>query len=142
MTNFLLKEKLQWTPLSSTNSTTGLVFAVKDHKPFADREDYKILRNDWPYGLALGITHIVVWLKTRLPVDSETGDLTADGSRLVQEFVQTAFEKGLGCEGQDKVMWFKNWTGLQSVRELEHIHLLVRDIEEEKLDQIIDSPFA
>ena len=56
---------------------------------------------------------------------------------MVKKFVTTEFEQKLGVEGQDKVLWFKNWTGLQSVRGLEHIHVLVRQIDMEKLDRII-----
>ena len=61
---------------------------------------------------------------------------------MVEKFVTTEFEQKLGVEGRDKVLWFKNWTGLQSVRGLEHIHVLVRHIDREKLDQIITSSFT
>lgn len=140
MTNFLLKERLKWTPELSTDPTSGLLFAVEDCRPFADPADYKILRNDWPYGLARGITHIVVWLKTTLPTTRDAGDLTTEARCMVQDFVRTTFEQGLGVDGEDKVLWFKNWTGLQSVRGLEHIHVLVRDVDDDKLDQIIERP--
>lgn len=142
MTNFLLKERLRWTPLPTSDPLSGPLFEVNSSVPFADRAGYKILLNDWPYGFAPGIVHIVVWLKTRLAVTSDTGDLTKDGKSMVQEFVHTAFERKLGVEGQDKVLWFKNWTGLQSVRGLEHIHVLVRDVEPEMLDQITERPLA
>ena len=36
--------------------------------------------------------------------------------------------------GNDRVLWFRNWTGLQSVRGLEHVHVLVRDASRELLD--------
>jgi hypothetical protein len=78
----------------------------------------------------------------RLPVTSDTGDLTPSSRRLVQEFVRTAFEEKLGVEGADKVLWFKNWTGLQSIRSLDHIHVLVRDIEQEKLYEVVERPSA
>jgi len=142
MTSFLLRERLQWTPLPSSDVLSGPTFACKSQTPFADPADYKILRNDWPYGLAGGIIHICVWLKTRLPVSAKTGDLTEEGRRMVEKFVTTEFEQKLGVEGRDKVLWFKNWTGLQSVRGLEHIHVLVRHIDREKLDQIITSSFT
>lgn len=128
--------------MSSSNVSSGPIFACKNQTPFADPADYKILRNDWPYGLADGIVHICVWLKTRLPVSAKTGDLTEEGKQIVDQFVRTEFDRKLGVEGRDKVLWFKNWTGLQSVRGLEHIHVLVRHIDSEKLDQIIASPFT
>jgi len=142
MTNFLLRERLQWTPLPSSNFSSGPTFACKSQTPFGDPADYKILRNDWPYGVASDIVHICVWLKTRLPVSAKTGDLTEDGRRMVEKFVATEFERKLDVGGQDKVIWFKNWPGLQTVRGLEHIHVLVRHIDKEKLDQIIEPPFT
>ena len=36
-------------------------------------------------------------------------------------------------EEGSKVIWFKNTTDLQSVRSLEHVHVLVRDVEDEVL---------
>ena len=36
--------------------------------------------------------------------------------------------------GDDRVLWFRNWTGLQSVRGLEHVHVLVRDAPKVLLD--------
>ena len=37
--------------------------------------------------------------------------------------------------GDDRVLWFRNWTGLQSVRGLEHVHVLVRDAPKVLLDR-------
>jgi hypothetical protein len=96
--------------------------------------------NDWPYGLAPGIKHICVWLKVRLPVDDVMGDLTDEGRKMVDRFVQETFVQGLGVEGADQVIWFKNWTGLQSIRGVDHVHVLVRDVDEEKLEGILEKP--
>jgi hypothetical protein len=60
---------------------------------------------------------------------------------MVDEFVDHTFVKGLGVEGLDRVLWFKNWTGLQSVRGVEHVHVLVRDVERDKLDGIVERPW-
>ena len=30
--------------------------------------------------------------------------------------------------GKDRVLWFKNWVALQSVRGIDHVHVLVRDV--------------
>jgi Protein of unknown function (DUF3605) len=52
-------------------------------------------------------------------------------SRLqIQDFVQHTFiDRVQGIPGpEEKVMWFKNWTALQSVPGMEHIHVLVRDV--------------
>ena len=91
---------------------------------YNNTEDVKILVNDWPYGLEPGIMHIVVWTKASIPVDESTGDLTAESRRLINEFVNKIFVAGLGLE-EDRVLWFKNWAALQSIRTVEHFHVFV-----------------
>lgn len=116
------------------------MFACDDDRPFASRKDYKILLNDWPYGISPNIKHIVVWLKTRLPVKQPKGDLTPESAKMIQDFVQKTFIDPLirVGQGQDQVQWFKNWVGLQSVRGLDHFHVLVKDPPKEMLDQWIE----
>ncbi|EXJ82677.1 hypothetical protein A1O3_06491 [Capronia epimyces CBS 606.96] len=131
--NFVMAERLKWTPLPSSTPETGPEFAVKDPVPFAHPDDYKILPNDWPYGLAPGIRHLIVWLKTRLESEPTKGDMTPKSREQVEEFVQNTFVdrvKDLPGE-KEKVMWFKNWKALQSVPGMEHLHVLVRDVPED-----------
>lgn len=135
MTNFLLKERLRWTPLPSSDQDAGPTFEVENHVPFASTNDYMVLPNDWPYGLAPGIQHVCVWLKDRLPVDIIDGDLTAEGREMVQQFVNERFAKTIGAE---RVLWFKNWAKLQSVRGVEHFHLLLKDVSREQLATLVD----
>ncbi|KAK0621227.1 hypothetical protein B0T17DRAFT_591154 [Bombardia bombarda] len=106
-------------------------FSPVSDTPFADPSDYCVLLNDWPYGFAPGITHIVVWTRTVIPTDPDTGDMTAESRKTVAEFVKRYFVDSLGGPGaaEDRVLWFKNWAALQSVRALEHIHVLVKDVE-------------
>jgi hypothetical protein len=135
MTNFLLQERLRWTPLPSSDPSAGPTFTVQDPTPFASTNDFLVLPNDWPYGLAPGIKHICVWLKDRLPVDDIEGDLTKEGREMVQHFVDDRFVKPLGS---DRVLWFKNWAKLQSVRGVEHFHVLVKDVSAEQLAGLTD----
>jgi hypothetical protein len=135
MTSFILKNRVCW-PYHDAESIVS-----KSPIPFVERSDYCILVNDWPYGLTPDITHIVVWLKNRLPTDDVRGDLTSKGRAMVEEFVQTTFVRGLGVKGSDQVMWFKNWTGLQSVRGLEHVHILVRSVEKTRLGEVVERPW-
>jgi len=125
-----MTERLKWTPLPSSTSESGPKFSTQDSVPFADEADYKILVNDWPYGLAPGIRHIIVWLKTRLESDSTRGDLTPKSRQQVEDFIQTRFvDRVQDLPGEkEKVMWFRNWTALQSVPGMEHVHVLVRDV--------------
>lgn len=95
------------------------------------------MRNDWTYAVTPGISHIVVWSKKPLPVDAE-GALTVEGRKLVEDFVKREFRDKAGedeSEEGSKVQWFKNTTSLQSVRALEHVHVLVRGVDEEVLKQ-------
>jgi hypothetical protein len=130
---YLLQQRLFWDPLQA--KTGALRFEVNNSTPFVDLDDYKILRNDWTYAFVPGIKHIVVWVKQRLPVDDE-GALNEEGRRLVQEFVKSEFRQKVGEEEEgSKVIWFKNTTNLQSVRSLEHVHVLVRDVDEGVLEE-------
>ena len=80
-----------------------------------------------------GIVHIVVWLKNRLETEPEKGDMTPTSKRQIEKFVEKRFMDRLrGLPGaREKVQWFKNWTLLQSVPGLEHVHVLVRDVPEQ-----------
>ncbi|KAF9695924.1 hypothetical protein EKO04_005899 [Ascochyta lentis] len=132
-TSYLLTQRLFWQPIDK--DTGAMVFKVRNVVPFADSEDFAILRNDWPYGHEPGIRHICVWLKQRLPVDEE-GGLSDEGTRMVEEFVNNEFRVKAGEEEKDsKITWFKNMTNLQSVRSLEHLHVLVRHVDDEVLKQ-------
>jgi hypothetical protein len=53
--------------------------------------DYKILYNDWPYGMEKGIVHLVVWTKFPLEDDPATGDLTSGAREEIDEFVGRTF---------------------------------------------------
>jgi hypothetical protein len=124
MTNYLIQHRLPW---------GSPPFTYKSAVPFASSSDYQVLINDWPYGLTRNITHIVVWSKTPIPTDEITGDITSESRRLIKEFVGKTFVNRLSGD-EKRVLWFKNWVQLQSVRALEHIHVLVRDATTEDLE--------
>ncbi|KAL8969245.1 MAG: hypothetical protein Q9183_002088 [Haloplaca sp. 2 TL-2023] len=105
ITNFICQERLHWRPLPTGNPTDqGPIFHIQNTTPFADSRDYKILINDWPYGLEKGIVHVVVWLKNRLAVDTtnDKGDLERHSRRLVECFVEKTFVEKLGEGAEDK----------------------------------------
>lgn len=141
MTNFVCQERLHWTPLPTSTTETGPLFECESEEPFGSPNDYKILLNDWPYGLSPDITHFVVWLKTRIPVKMPEGYLTPESSRLVEDFVQKTFVDKLkeAGQGHDQVQWFKNWVSLQSIPGLDHVHVLVRDVPRNILDGWVSS---
>ncbi|KAL8948974.1 MAG: hypothetical protein Q9222_004880 [Ikaeria aurantiellina] len=134
ITAYMCAERLHWAPLPDSSAATGPLFDYRNPTPYADLNDFKILRNDWPYGsFEPNITHLIVWSKPRIPVDAESGLVTPESRQIIEAFVQRTFAKRLEVEGpnaQERVLWFKNWVALQSVPGLEHIHVLVRDVPE------------
>lgn len=110
-------------------------FTPASRVPFDDPSDYRVLVNDWPYGVTPDITHIVVWSRTLIPTDDERGDMTAESRQTVADFVDRYFVQRLGPAGKDQVLWFKNWVVLQSVRTLEHIHVMVKDVDKAIVDE-------
>ena len=134
ITDFVIKERLFWTPISATRSPP--VFEHWSQVPFEDPRDFVVLVNDWPYGFEEGIVHLLVWTKTRIAVDDVRGDVTKEGRDRIVEFVEQFFVReleGTGKGGREQVLWFKNWVSLQSVRGVDHVHVLVRDVPEETL---------
>lgn len=149
--HYICQHRLQWLSPGDPIPTSSLVapssgpaalVSFRNPRPFADPEDYRILRNDWPYGLGPGISHLVIWLRTPFAVKTEEGHLTDESRALIDGFVQKIFVARLAedthgrfLDPQSHVLWFKNWVGLQSVRALEHVHVLVRDVPEEILTE-------
>jgi hypothetical protein len=84
--NFMLQYRLCWTDITPHGT------------PFTDPRDIRILYNDWPYGLAKGIVHLVVWTKFTLPEDPLTGDLTKDMRATIARFVDAMFTAEVGRE--------------------------------------------
>jgi hypothetical protein len=127
MTNYLLEHRLP-------KSWGTPPFTPRSQIPFQDPSDYRVLINDWPYGLTPDIKHLVVWSRTTMVVDPDTGDLTHHSREIVEAFVKSFFASRLGPDSGDRIVWFKNWVALQSVRSLEHVHVLVKDVEKDVLD--------
>ena len=61
--NYVMEERLKWTPLPSSKPETGPKFAVQNPVPFADHDDYKIMPNDWPYGVAPGTGQCILQIR-------------------------------------------------------------------------------
>ncbi len=139
MVNYVCQRRLHWEPQRQSglekdfpsSSSQQFTFTVQDPIPFTSPVDYRILRNDWPYGVADDIVHLVVWLKTPIAVNPADGFLIPESRALIERFVDKTFVQRLKQEGGhgdagDAVLWFKNWTALQSVGALEHVHVMVR----------------
>lgn len=128
ITNYVIKERLRWTPIHDSGPP---LFEHVSETPFEVRSDYAVLLNDWPYGFEDGIAHILVWSKTPIKVDDTRGDVTEESRELIERFVKEMFVDELGEGGRERVLWFKNWVSLQSVRGVDHVHVLVKDAPKE-----------
>ena len=82
--------------------------------------------------------HLVAWTKAFISTiqepDPKAGDITPESRVLISDFVQHTFTQHLGAEN---VLWFKNWASIQSVRSVEHIHVLVRGTSDEFLESVL-----
>ncbi|KAK1989520.1 hypothetical protein LZ30DRAFT_776049 [Colletotrichum cereale] len=109
--NFVLKYRLGWQePLEAAG------------KPFDTEGDWRVLYNDWPYGIDARIVHLVVWTKFELEEDPATGDLTEGARGEIEAFVGKTFR---AKTKPDTVIWFKNWRSLKSVHAVEHFHVML-----------------
>ena len=76
---------------------------------------------------------------TPFAVSNPEGHLLPEGRAQIEAFVDRTFTKPLeviyGKDGEDRVLWFKNWSALQSVGALEHFHCFVRGAEEGLLEE-------
>ncbi|KAL2864153.1 GIG1 family protein [Aspergillus lucknowensis] len=115
---FVVKERLRWGDGTAEDLTPN-------GRPFEyDAEDIRILHNDWPYGLAHGIVHLVVWTKFALEDDPETDDLTPRARKEIDEYVKQTFCSQIAPH---QVVWFKNWRSLKSVHDVEHFHVMLHN---------------
>ncbi|KUJ22754.1 uncharacterized protein LY89DRAFT_664550 [Mollisia scopiformis] len=120
---FILEERLQWGEGEREAKGRGL---------FEEESDWKVLWNDWPYGIDGRIVHLVVWTKFAL-VEGPDGDLTAEARREVEEWVEKVFGRRVGGEN---VIWFKNWKSLKSVHAVEHFHVMLFDPDPEFVKEV------
>ncbi|OLN94234.1 N-acetylglucosamine-induced protein 1-like protein 1 [Colletotrichum chlorophyti] len=114
---FVQRHRLGWTA-----DDDGVLRAKG--RPFEFPDDWRVLCNDWPYGIDGRIVHLVVWTKFELEEDVATGDLTEGARRDVEEFVTKTFRSRVR---PDSVIWFKNWRSLKSVHAVEHFHIMLFD---------------
>ncbi|KAL8837528.1 MAG: hypothetical protein Q9170_002487 [Blastenia crenularia] len=100
ITAYMCAERLHWTPLPDSSAVTSPLFDYYDPTPFADPDNFKILRNDWPYGSSEpNISHLIVWSKSRIPTDADSGLPTLESRQLIEAFVEQTFVKRLEMEG-------------------------------------------
>ena len=63
---------------------------------FENENDWKILWNDWPYGIDESIVHLVVWTKFALEEEQGTEFLALEARQAVEGLVEKVFESRVG----------------------------------------------
>ncbi|KAI1318031.1 hypothetical protein F5Y16DRAFT_414526 [Xylariaceae sp. FL0255] len=123
--NYVRERRLRWQPIDTPSG---------DH-PFSNTSDYKILWNDWPYGIDTDIAHLVVWTKFSFDVDQTTDDITPSARRIIEDFVVQTFCAS-GQLDRNRLIWFKNWGSLKSVDGIEHVHVMLYKASEDFIAEI------
>lgn len=108
---------------------------------FTNASDLKIVRNDFPYYFEDDVAHLCVWTKRRIPSDPESklGDLSTESRALIERYVVKTFVEYLGIPRED-IVWFRNWDALQSVKEISHVHVIIKGMTQEQLDKVLGTP--
>lgn len=108
---------------------------------FKNANDLKIIPNDFPYNLEKNITHLCVWSKVAIESDpsSELGDISDETRLVIEEYVCAKFVDQLGIQ-RDHLVWFRNWGAIQSVKEISHIHVLIKDMTNDQLEKALAYP--
>lgn len=138
---YLVVERLHWVDEVRSSEIKVEVKAPSNPVFMANvAEDFKILHNDFPYAMAPGIIHVVVWTKTNIPI-AENGDLTNEARELIQKYVDATFTNLFknAADAKNCILWFKNWAALQSIPALGHFHVLLHDPNMGRLKQLYNT---
>lgn len=140
-TAILLGDDLQWAKVDSNHQILETYFEARSDKLLRDPRDLKIIENRFPYNFESNISHLLVW--TKVPIESDPtsprGDISTYTRKLINKYIWNTFVKGLGIP-ESNIIWFRNWHALQSIRELSHIHVLIKDLSPEQLSRIKGTP--
>ncbi|KAM9906279.1 hypothetical protein OXX69_006863 [Metschnikowia pulcherrima] len=108
---------------------------------FTNADDLKIIKNDFPYFFEDNVAHLCVWTKQPIVSDKSTalGDISKETRSVIDKYVYKTFVEKAGIP-RDNLVWFRNWEALQSVREISHIHVLIKDASNEQIEALIGTP--
>lgn len=131
---FIIKKRLGWI------SEDGQIDTMpRSRKLFTDQRDVKIIENDFPYHFDKSVTHIVCWSRAPILCDPESpiGDVSPWTRLVIDAFVRKNFPQE---SEEGRLLWFRNFPSLQSVAELSHVHLLVKDLSGERHTEVLGVP--
>lgn len=130
---YIIKHCLKW-----TDENDDIDITPSSNLLFTDASDIRIILNDFPYNFEPNVTHICVWSKLKIKSDpnSPVGDINEPTRSLLNRYVIKNFQDRFKLKEED-VMWFRNFPAIQSVSELSHIHILLRDFDQDLLKSIL-----
>ncbi|GMM36588.1 Htc1 protein [Saccharomycopsis crataegensis] len=145
----LVCQQLQWAPLSIINdpniADTDIEISSASKTLFYAASDIKILKNDFPYHFEKAVTHLLVWTKVPIPSDpqSKDGDISPATRRVINKYISKTFmssNEGSRMRVESgNIMWFRNWSALQSVKQISHIHVLIHGASDEDIERVVGS---
>ncbi|ODV98192.1 hypothetical protein PACTADRAFT_47994 [Pachysolen tannophilus NRRL Y-2460] len=109
-----------------------------DKRLLANAADIKILPNDFPYFFESNVCHLCIWSKVVIKDDplSGKGDISRKTRKIIDRYVEKTFVDYLGIP-KENILWFRNWSALQSVKALSHIHVVIKDFTTENYEKIV-----
>jgi hypothetical protein len=105
---------------------------------FTSSNDIKIIWNEFPYNFEPGVSHLCVWSKLQIESDptSPIGDVSDSTRAIIDRYVVKNFIEHLNLD-EANLIWFRNFPAIQSVTELSHIHILIKDLDQTVLDSLV-----
>ena len=130
LTTNLLVNTMHWLP-ADTDIRLPAEEAVqrvtyKDARLFAAAEDVYISINEFPYYIQERTLHLLVWVRSPMPPDpaSDIGDIDSTTKETIERYVMATFVRKAGVP-RDHLVWWKNYTKIQSIKAIPHVHVLI-----------------
>lgn len=144
VSSFVLN-KLQWSEqnLEYLNEQKFKTKHEKIEAALSDRSLYKLTKNDFPYDFPSNVHHLLIWSKIILPLyedDTDGANQVPETHDRIEEFLRLNLQDDFKIPPAD-YCWFVNYSSLQSIKKISHIHLLIRTDNTELIeDKILGQP--
>lgn len=133
--------RLQWssTEIEVLNNDRYRTREAKIQASFSKKQYYKLTRNDFPYDFEPDVHHLLIWSKISLPLYGDASDECKQDLET-HERIEQFLKINLAPFDVD-YCWFVNYSALQSIRKISHVHLLVKTTNKEIVEEkILGSP--
>lgn len=119
--------KLEWDPqeIIELNTVRFPDVTQKVENAFGSSKWFKTTVNDFPYDFEPGIHHLLIWSKISLPMYTENSEtIQNEIYEKISSFLKYNLELLCHLDNQD-YLFFINYSNLQSVKAISHVHLLL-----------------